>query len=597
MSDRVFYLICLPILLLSGFGIVAWQDSGRVWQLDREISGGPIQSSQLPDWLLSPDLFVADSSADTSAGAEPIGQNQEFAFRTMTDSGVDFVYSNGPDDQFHLAETLGGGVAATDFDLDGDDDLIFVNGGNPVLWSESETRQVAVFRSQQSQFVDQISLAGINWKGYGHGCAAADINNDGFDDLLITGYQSSAVFINNGDGTFSRSDVLQQSTSDRWCATAAFCDLDADGDADLYITCYADTPRTLPTPVCTSGDLRIHCHPHFYKAQPDLLMENTGDGGFVDRSADSGIGDFAEFGLGVKIADFDQDGSMEIFVANDGDRNLLFRSTAPWTYMESAIASGLAFNGVGETMGSMGVACADFDRNGWFDLLTTNFALERNVLFSNLGGLAFVDDSQSSPLDVVSRPKVGWSAIALDANLDGWSDLFIANGHVTKMPTEDYAQEADFFAGGADGLQTIGLANDYFQHRWHARGAARTDLNGDHHDDLVISHIDAPASLLENQSPVHGNALILRLIGRESDRSANGAFVEVFVGGERRVFSYDRNAGYLSSNSNVLRIGTGSAEIVEKILISWPTGRQQTMLKTPTGTLLHVVEGRPALAN
>lgn len=592
MSSRIFYLICLPVLVLCGIGIGVWQNSGRVWQRDAEMMGGPVRSTELPNLVL--DGGLSDQQSNRQAEAS------KFAFGPVPDSGVDFVYSNGPDDQFHLAETLGGGVAAIDYDLDGRDDLIFANGGNPVTWSQNAQLQVGVFRSGQDKFRDYTAVVGIDWTGYGHGVAAADINNDGFDDLLITGYQASSLYINNGDGTYGRSDALQQSTTGRWCATAAFSDLDKDGDTDLYITCYADTPRTLPTPVCLSGEQRIHCHPHFYNAQADLLLENMGDGVFLDRSESSGIGNYTEFGLGIKIADFDRDGQMEIFVANDGDRNLLFNAVSPWVFTELAITSGLAFNGVGETMGSMGVACADFDHNGSFDLLTTNFALERNVLFSNLGGLTFVDDSQSSPIDIASRAKVGWSAVTLDADQDGWSDLFVANGHVTQMPQESYAQLPDFFAGNSDGLQSVtpktgGDASDYFQQTWHGRGAARTDLNGDHKDDLVVSHIDEAASLLENQTPSKSEVLAIRLIGTESANSANGAVVEVVLQDQTRVMHHDRNAGYLSSNTSVIRIAVGAATQVKFITITWPSGRSQTLSNLETNILSTVVEGRPVI--
>ena len=382
---------------------------------------------------------------------------------------------------------------------------------------------------------------------------------------------------------------------ERWCATACWSDLDLDGDLDLYITCYADSPRDQPPPVCESKGVRIHCNPHSYRPVPDLLFENLGDGGFVDRSESSGIADYREYGLGVIAADLDGDRIPEIFVANDGDRNLLFRRTSDWKYEEVALANGLAFNGQGETMGSMGVACADFDRNGRLDLFTTNFSNESNALFYQEEGLMFVDTTQGSLLDLSSRALVGWAAITLDADCDRLVDLFVANGHVTQMPDEDWAQLSKLLRGTEKDFEECRDAGAWFQQHWHARGACRADLNRDGLDDLVVSLIDAPPALLMNTSPAAGQRLQLQLVGTTAARSAEGARIEVESASGQRIDLYCRNAGYLSSNSGVLTVPLGPDASAAVIRIHWPGGAVQELRQVAAGQRYLVVEGQESL--
>lgn len=582
MKSRLLLIAGLVVSMAVGGLLGEWQDRRSTWQADREL---------LADLGIRPEPLGTESKESFPESAQ-----NDLQFVGVTPSGTSFVYDNGPEGRFHLAETLGGGVGAIDFDRDGSSDIVLIDGGDPINWPTNRTSRVTVLRCRApDQFRPVTAHTRIDWTGYGHGCAVADVNNDGFDDILLTGYQQSRLYMNAGDGTFEEAEDLRDLVGDKWCASAAWSDLDLDGDLDVYIACYADSPRTLPTPFCEVKGVRIHCNPHSYGPVSDLLLENLGDGSFADRSETSGIAEYREYGLGVLTPDLDGDGVPEIFVANDGDRNLLFRQTAPWTYEEIALASGVAFNGQGESMGSMGAACADFDRNGQFDLFTTNFSRESNALFRQVGNLVFTDDSQGTLVDRSSRALVGWAAIAFDANCDRFLDLFVANGHVTEMPGEEVRQRAILLRGSEQGLTEVSRAGPWFEYSWNARGASRVDLDRDGLDDLVVSLIDSPAIVLLNRSVSPGHRVQLRLVGTMASRSVEDALIEVTSASGHQIHLSSRAGGYLSTHGDVLTIGLGVDTKIESLRIRWPRGDWQELRDIPADRLITVIEGRDTI--
>lgn len=557
---------------------LAWERS-HAWQGDRIYS-----SVQHP----SPNF---KSALPPPAEGVPAKSESEISFEALP---LDFVYDNGSAGEFHLAETLGGGVAAFDYDNNEVLDLAFIDGGNPVS-TQSENRLLLLRRVGTDQWTEVGAPCNLQWTSYGHGVAVGDINNDGFPDLFVTGYTDARLFLNNGDGTFQPSDAITP-PAERWMATAAFGDLDRDGDLDLYVTAYADTPKTLPTLVCESAGVRIHCHPHHYRPQPDVIYENLGDGRFADRSESSGIAAYREFGLGVIIADLDNREGPEIFVANDGLRNLLFRRTAGFQFEEIALPAGVAYSSEGQGMGSMGIACEDLNGDTLPEILTTNFMRERNVLYDNLGELAFIDRSAGTALDFPSRPMVGWGTVAADWNEDGEVDLFIANGHVSDFQTESspFAQPAFLFQNDGGHFRNVSEAvGEYFDDVWHGRGVAAGDFDGDQRPDLVVSHIGQKATLLLNRSQTSGNRMIFRLVGRISNREAANARIIARVGQRNISRQIILSQGYLSSSSTTVHLGLGDANFADEVVIHWPAGHSQSLGRVRACEKLLFVEPLP----
>ncbi|HID21539.1 MAG TPA: VCBS repeat-containing protein, partial [Planctomycetaceae bacterium] len=338
---------------------------------------------------------------------------------------------------------------------------------------------------------------------YGQGAAAADYNNDGFEDLLVTAYRRTVLLANMGDGTFR--DVSEEAgvTNTRWSTSAGFADLDLDGDLDFYAACYAIVSAEKPR-VCQKSGVRMHCLPQVFESEPDLLYRNLGDGRFEECSVESGIEDDRGRGLGLAIADFNRDGLPDIFVSNDTTENYLFVNQGGFKFKEQAVTCGAALTGEGSTMSGMGVTCADYDANGYLDNFVCNFYEEKNVLFENLGGDGFVDSSDALGLAHTSRDKLTFGCAFLDADLDGYPDLFVANGHVSDLTAlgVPYRMRPQIYRNlaGKRFVDQSSVAGLYFHRQFIGRGCAVADWNNDGLPDLVVSHIRDQAALLVNST-------------------------------------------------------------------------------------------------
>lgn len=527
-------------------------------------------------------------------------------------AGLNFQYFNGQTGFKYLIESMGGGVAVLDYDCDGWPDFYFPQGCrlpyNPSDYSHVDR----LFRNRgDGTFQDVTNQAGISENHYSQGCTAGDIDNDGDPDLVIANYGRITILCNNGDGTFN--DVTEGSGihGEQMSSSVAFGDFDRDGDLDLYVVNYVDSLR-----VCRSPQGKIStCDPQNSQAEQDRIYCNRGDGTFEDVSQSSGILAPEGRGLGVVVADLDDDNWPDIYVANDGNPNFLFRNISvssssnanesapagiPFRFQEQGLLSGVAVSGDGHAQAGMGIACADLNGDQMLDLYVTNFYLEASILYLNQGNDFFIDATNSAGLKSPSLSMLGFGTQAIDVDLNGKPDLFVANGHIDdyrdqgipwKMPAQLY------YNLGAGIFREISKSSGpYFAKQQLGRGVARLDANRDGRPDVIVVHQDAPASLLINDTANAGNYLSLELHGSQSNRDAIGSRVLISAGNATQIVEVYGGDGFYACNDKRLTIGLGAAKSVDVLEIRWPSGLRERWNDIPAQSSLVIVEGqRPYL--
>lgn len=515
----------------------------------------------------------------------------EFRFRNVTEEWkLDFKRYDDIRGQCRIQESTGGGVAVFDYDLDNRLDIFLTQGSRLPRKNISPEFSNELFRNDgHLKRVTQNS--GLISHGYHSGCTVGDINEDGFPDLYVTAYGNSSLWRNNGDGTFA--DISESSSTivDSWSSSAAFADVNADGLLDLYVATYlvaGDDPPKL----CKSSDSPtgfVQCSPSRFAAIDDVLFINDGNGGFINATLAGGISGREGKGLGVLICDFDHDGTLEIFVANDMTPCFFYRQMKGHTgsqdhdvwiprYEECAVELGVAQNGEGQTTAAMGIAHADYDRDGWTDFFITNFYLENNTLFRNLQGNGFIDMSAASRLGPPSRQTLAFGTAFLDVDHDGWSDLVITTGHVedkTWAGHEPYRMRPHLFRNERNGKFTdvAPSAGKYFQDQWVGRGLALGDLDRDGDLDIAISHQVDPSVLLLNETPTKSGSVIIRPVGRQrSPRSGIGA--QVVANGVEPPFLATVVGGgsFQSASALELHLGMAGRPTFQELELTWPDG-------------------------
>jgi tetratricopeptide (TPR) repeat protein len=534
----------------------------------------------------------------TGQAAEPVGR---VAFTDDAEAaGLRFAYDTAETPIHQTPELFGGGVAVLDYDGDGWLDVYCVQGGP---FSTAPGRGGALFRNRgDGTFVDATDAAGLDRlpRGHGFGVAVCDYDNDGDADLFITRWRSYVLYRNRGDGTFEDATDAAGLGGDRdWPSSAAFADLDGDGDLDLYVGHYAAWDYNNPR-ICRDANTHAYlsCGALDCRSLPDHLLRNDG-GRFVDVSAEAGItaADVNGHGLGVVAADLDDDGRIDLFVANDATANFLFRNRGGLRFEEVAHEAGVAANANGGYQAGMGVACGDFDGDGRPDLAVTNFYGESTTLFRNLGGGTFTDATATVGLAATTRQLLGFGVALFDADNDGYLDMATANGHVNDLrPNYPYRMPAQLLLGGPDGRMVD--VSDRAGAPWlvprMGRGLAVADLDNDGRQDVLIVSHGQPLAYLHNRSD-GGRWLTVRLEGRESNRDAVGAKVVVIAGGRRFVAQRVGGGSYQSATDPRLHFGLGPAERVEAIEVTWPSGRvdRHLDLRSNAGYLLREEAAAP----
>jgi enediyne biosynthesis protein E4 len=531
-------------------------------------------------------LVLAIAVLESSAAKKSAPLFEDVTART----GIHFILENSATPEKHQIETMVGGVAVFDFDNDGLPDIYFVNGAEQPSLQKTGTRYSnRLYRNKGNwTFEDVTAKAGVAGAGYDIGAATGDFDNDGNIDLFVTGVNHNTLFRNRGDGTFE--DVTRKAglESTDWAVSAAWVDYDNDGRLDLFVVNYVKWDPA-SEPFCGESKSRTYCHPRSYDSLPNRLYHNNGDGTFTDVSSSSGIAGFRGKGMGVAIADYDHDGWMDIFVANDTEPNFLFHNDRNGRFTEVGLRAGVALNDEGKPVSSMGADFRDLDNDGKEDLFITALANEAFPFFRNLGHGLFMEATYASHLGKMTLPFSGWGTGLFDLDNDGWKDVFTANGDVqdnTERFSDRKSRQQNLLLinkRGSFEAQLVGSPGMY-------RGAAFGDFDRDGRIDAVVTRIHEPPLVLRNVSDRANHWLTLKLIGRKSNRTGIGTLVSLTTGIGSQVNHATTAVGYASASDIEVHFGRGPETSARTIEIEWPGGTKQRLTNVRGNRIVAITE-------
>lgn len=514
-------------------------------------------------------------------------------------AGITFKHVYSPEKKY-IAESMSGGVAIIDYDNDGYPDLYFVNSLTVDLAKANKKTRSALYHNRgDGTFTDVTDSAGVGDVGFGMGVAVGDYNNDGFDDLYVTALGPNHLFKNNGNGTFTDVTAKAGVNDARWSTGASFVDYDNDGRLDLFVSNYVDfdlnhLPEFGSTRTCQFKGVPVQCGPRGLPGAGDSLFHNNGDGTFSDVSKKAGVSDpNGYYGLGVICSDFDDDGFVDIFVANDSTPNFLYHNNGDGTFKEIGFISGTAVNGNGSEQGCMGVTLGDYDHDGRLDLFITNFDDEYNILYHRDARNSFTDVSFQANVAELSLPYVGWGTKFFDYDNDGWVDLFVTNGHA--YPQRDhYRQRELLLHNNRDGTfsEVAAQSGSALMQERVGRGAALGDIDNDGDIDIVVNDLDGSPQLLRNDGGNANNSVLIRTIGAKSNRDGIGARIKVISGDLTQLDEVRSGSSYISQNDLRLHFGLENRTKVDSIEVRWPSGEIDRVANVGVNKILTIKEGK-----
>ncbi|HMC75645.1 MAG TPA: CRTAC1 family protein [Vicinamibacterales bacterium] len=533
-------------------------------------------------------------------------QPAAIAFTDVTAAaGIKFKHESGAFGKKYLPETMGSGCAFADVDGDGWQDIILVQSGTwPGRPKSRSTLALYKNNGGNGTFTDITRTSGLAVEMYGLGVAAADIDNDGDEDLYVTGLGSSRLFRNDGGARFTDVTAKAGVADPNFATSALWFDYDRDGRVDLFVAHYVQWSVETDLFCTLDGKGKSYCTPESYKGQSPSLYRNRGDGTFEDVTRKAGLFDPANKMLGVALLDYDEDGWPDIFGANDTQPNRLYRNKGDGTFSDVGVMAGVAFNEAGVARAGMGVDAADYDGSGRASLIIGNFSNEMMALYANDGKGLFIDEAPASTIGRASLLRLTFACFFVDVDLDGRLDIFAANGHVADdiarvQPTITYAQPPHLFRnlGGKKFEDVSARVGAAFATAAVARGAAYGDYDGDGDPDLLVTANNGPARLLRNDSAA-SHRLRVRLLGTASNRDAIGSRVRVTLDqGAPLVRTVKTGSSYLSQSELPLTFGLGSATRVASIDVTWPNGKTERVPGTAGDQAITIQEGRGMIAH
>jgi hypothetical protein len=518
--------------------------------------------------------------------------------------GIHFQYQAGHTSKKYLLETMGAGVALFDYDNDGRLDVFLVNGAplsdptpkgtipqktSPKYWNR------LYHQKADGTFEDVTEKAGLQGTGYGMGVAVGDYDNDGFEDLFVTAYGGNKLYHNNGDGTFS--DVTSRAglAGGGWSTSAAWVDLEGDGFLDLVVSRYLEWDFDDVWCGEHKEGYRAFCHPDFFKPIAPLVYHNNGDGTFSEVAAKMGLARPGK-GLGIAIGDYDRDGRIDLFMANDSMVEFLYHNKGNGTFEELGLVAEVAVDIDGKTYAGMGVDFADYDNDGLPDLVVTSLANQRYALYRNNGDGSFNYSSTTSGIARMTQSHSGWGVRFLDYDNDGWKDLLIAQGHdldTIELTSANLRYREPLLLARNTGKGFVDVSEQsgaVFHKNWVARGLAIGDLDNDGRLDAVITTNEGPAYVLHNESSTKNHWLLVRLVGHKSNRDGIGAEVRVTTATGAQFATATTAGSYLSAGDKRVHFGLGKNETIAEIQVRWPSGIVQTLKDIRADQILQIDE-------
>jgi hypothetical protein len=517
--------------------------------------------------------------------------------------GIDFTYKDGAEHELYsILESLGGGVGVLDYDADGRLDLYLTGGGSFMENKQPVGLPSALFRqvtsSPAATYVNvSVACRGVESKHYSHGAAITDYDNDGFDDVLVTGYGGVQLFHNLGEGTFEEVGESAGLQDTLWSSSAGWGDLNGDGANDLYVAHYVNwSPEN--DPPCAAGNLgkRDVCPPRKFDGLKNILYLSDGAGGFIDPGEAFGDVSMGK-SLGVALADVDLDGDLDVYVANDTVMNSLLINESEQKLVETGATSGTGYGDTGRPDGSMGIDVGDFNGDGRPDIWVTNYENEIFALYRNFNGAFFQHVSRSTGIAAATGMSVGWGTVLADLDLDGDEDMFAANGHVIRYPTNSPLFQEPLLLLNERGQRfknVARMAGTYMSTPHMARGCPQADFDRDGDVDLAVSQVNQPVAILRNESPRRGHWIELELIGTSKSRWAEGAWVEIAVGDQKILRMKKGGTSYASTSDRTIHAGLGDHGAISSIAVHWPSGEIQQLKDVSADQRIIIVEGMPS---